>query len=291
MNADLTSIIIINYNTRNLTDNLLQSLAEHCASDEIEIILVDNGSVDGSAGFFRETYPQIKLIENDRNLGYGRAVNRAAKTAEGKYLWLLNSDCKLDKPVLGRLIETLEGKSDAGAVTPKTISPEGKFHSACRKFPTYRNILFSRGSLLSRIPFLSQYSEEYTLPDYDQVTRVDALAGTAMLARREDFLRLEGFDERFFLYFEDTDLCYRFSRVGKYCYYDPEAVVIHKFQGSSSSHPIKRLVSHHISALKYFLKWYPRRWFSNLGLIFLLTLNLLLEIILAYVGMFRKSVS
>jgi len=291
MNADLTSIIIINYNTRNLTHSLLQSLGEHCASDEIEIILVDNGSVDGSAGFFRKTYPEIKLIENDRNLGFGRAVNRAAKIAGGKYLWLLNSDCKLDKPILGRLIESLESKSGSAAVTPKTVNPEGKFHSACRKFPNYRNILFSRGSLLSRIPFLDQYSEEYTLPDYDQITRVDALAGTAMLVRREDFLGLNGFDERFFLYFEDTDLCYRFSRIGKYCYYDPEAVVIHELQGSSSSHPIKRLISHHISALEYFLRWYPRRWFSNSGLIFLLTLNLLLQIILTYVGMFRKSAS
>jgi N-acetylglucosaminyl-diphospho-decaprenol L-rhamnosyltransferase len=291
MNADLTSIIIINYNTRHLTHTLLQSLGRHCACDETEIILVDNGSADGSAGFFRETYPEIKLIENKSNLGYGKAVNRAAKAAGGKYLWLLNSDCRLDRPILGRLIKTLESKSDSAAVTPKTVSPEGRFHSICRNYPTYRNILFSRGSLLSRIPFFSTYAGEYTLPDYDHVTRVDALAGTAMLVRREDFLALNGFDERFFLYFEDTDLCYRFSRIGKCCYYDPEAVIFHEFQGSSSSHPIKRLLSHHLSALEYFLKWYPRRWFSNLGLLFLLTLNLLLQIISIYAGVFRKRVS
>jgi GT2 family glycosyltransferase len=291
MSADLTSIIIINYNTRNLTHKLLQSLDEHCASEAIEIILVDNGSVDGSAGFFRENYPGIKLIANNKNLGYGKAVNQAAKIAAGKYLWLVNTDCRLDRPILGRLIETLEDSSDPAAVTPKTVSPEGKFYSTCRKFPTYRNILFSRGSALSKMPFFSRYSEEYTLPDYDQVTRVDALAGTAMLLRREDFMKLEGFDERFFLYFEDTDLCYRFSQSGKHCYYDPEAVIVHELQGSSSSHPFKRLFHHHISALEYFLKWYPRRRLSNLGLIFLLTLNLLLQIILIYVGMFRKSAS
>lgn len=291
MSADLTSIIIINYNTRNLTHNLLRSLDEHCVSDEFEIILVDNDSTDGSARLFREKYSRIKLIANDRNQGYSKAVNQAAKIADGKYLWLLNSDCRLDQPILRRLIETLESRDDSAAVTPKTVSPEGEFHSVCRKFPTYRNILFSRVSALSRIPFFSKYCEEYTLPDYDQITRVDALAGTAMLVRREDFMGIEGFDERFFLYFEDTDLCYRFNRNGKYCYYDPEAVIIHELQGSSSSRPLKRLFHHHVSALEYFLKWYPRQWLSNLGLIFLLTLNLLLQIILTYVGMFRKSAS
>lgn len=289
MNPDLTSIIIINYQTPKLTLQLLDSVQEHCAQDDYEIILIDNGSGKGSLDEIRTKYDKIKYIQNDSNLGFGRAANQGAKKAQGKYLWFLNSDCRLVEPMIPQLRKTLESKADAAAVTPRTIDDNGDFFSVCRNFPTYRNIIFSRGSLLSRIPGFEKYAEIYTLPDFQETTKVDALAGTAMFIKKDDFKSVEWFDERFFLYFEDTDLCYRLSKEGKSCYYVPEVSLIHGYQRSSSGRKAWRLFHHHLSALEYFLKWHSNRWLENLGLFFLLTLNLIFQIILTYAGLLRNN--
>jgi GT2 family glycosyltransferase len=289
MNPGLTSIIIINYNTPDLTSRLLDSIRDHCKADNYETILVDNGSGRGVVDSIKARYTDITFIENNRNLGFARAANQGAEQSRGEYLWFLNSDCVLKEPMIEKLQEVIESRQDAAAVTPKTVDNNGKFHSVCRNFPTYRNILFSRGSLLSRIPGLEKYGSVYTLPDFDEITKVDALAGTAMFIRREDFNSIGGFDERFFLYFEDTDLCYRLSREGKFCYYVPEVSLVHGYQASSSSRKSWRSFHHHLSALEYFLKWYSDKWLANLGLFFLLTINLIFEIILTYAGLLRNN--
>jgi hypothetical protein len=288
MKAGLTSIIIINYNTFELTSRLLKSIYKHCDKDEFEIILIDNASADSSVEKIRSEFSEIKLIENKKNRGFAKAANQGAAAAEGEYLWFLNSDCELTEQVLNKLKSALKNHADAAAVTPKTVNRDGRFHSVCRNYPNYRNILFSRGSLLSRIPGLEDYAETYTLGDYEETTRVDAMAATAMLILREDFDKVGNFDERYFLYFEDTDLCLKLNRQGRLCYYVPDAVVKHELQASSKS-PARRIMHHHVSAMEYFLKWYPRRVFANLGLFFMLTLNFIFQIIIAYAGMSRNT--
>ncbi len=288
MKAGLTSIIIINYNTPELTAKLLNSIHKYCDKDDFEIILIDNASTDSSVEKIRNEFPEIKLIENKRNLGFAKAANQGAASAEGEYLWFLNSDCELSEPVLNKLKSALKNNAYASAATPKTVDVNNRFHSVCRNFPNYSNILFSRGSLLSKIPGLENYAETYTLGDFDDVTRVDAMAATAMLIRRDDFDKVGGFDDRYFLYFEDTDLCLKLNRQGRKCYYVPGAVVKHELQASSSS-PARRILHHHVSAMEYFLKWYPRRAFANLGLFFILTMNFIFQIIIAYAGMSRNT--
>ncbi|MBD3218534.1 MAG: glycosyltransferase [candidate division Zixibacteria bacterium] len=288
MKAGLTSIIIINYNTSELTSRLLISIYKHCDKDEFDIILIDNASTDSSVEKILNDFPDIKIIENRRNLGFAKAANQGAASAEGEYLWFLNSDCELTEPVLNKLKSALKEHDNAATVTPKTVNEDGRFYSVCRNFPNYRNILFSRGSLLSKIPGLEDYAQTYTLGDCGEATRVDAMAATAMLVRREDFDKVGGFDERYFLYFEDTDLCLKVNRQGRECYYVPDAVVKHELQASPSS-PARRILHHHVSAMEYFLKWYPRRVFANLGLFFMLTLNFIFQIIIAYAGMSRNT--
>ncbi len=289
MNPELTSIIIINYKTPKLTIKLLDSIQEYCSADSYEIILIDNGSGRGAVDEIKLKYPQNIYILNDRNLGFAKAANQGAKKAMGKYLWFLNSDCQLREPMIPQLRDALESKNDAAAVTPKTIDYDGNFYSVCRNFPTYRNIVFSRGSLLSRIPGFEKYAETYTLPDFEEITKVDAMAGTAMYIRKDDFDKTGGFDERFFLYFEDTDLCRRLSRDGKFCYYIPQISLVHGYQRSSSGKKAWRLFHHHLSAFEYFLKWYSNRPLENMGLFFLLTLNLIFQVILTYAGLLRNN--
>jgi GT2 family glycosyltransferase len=289
MNPRLTSIIIINYDTADLTLKLLDSIKQHCRPDTYEIILVDNGSREGTIDKIKAKYGGIICIENKRNLGFARAANQAVDRTRGEYLWFLNSDCLLKEPIIERLQETLELKRDIAAVSPRTVDENGKFHSVCRNFPTYRNIIFSRGSLLSGIPGFEKYESVYTLPDFEEMAKVDAIAGTAMFIRRDDFRVIGGFDERFFLYFEDTDLCYRLSREGRGCYYVPEVSLVHAYQGSSQGRQVSRLFHHHLSALEYFLKWHPDKWLGNLCLFFLLTVNLVFQIILTYAGLRRNN--
>lgn len=289
MNPELTSIIIIHYQTPKLTLQLLDSIQEYCAHDDHEIILVDNGSEKGSLDNVKAKYDRIVYIQNERNLGFSRAANQGAERAQGKYLWFLNSDCRLGEPAIAKLKDALESKSDAAAVTPRTVDSKGSFHSVCRNFPTYRNIIFSRGSLLSRIPGFAKYGEAYTLPDFQEITKIDAVAGTAMFIRRDDFKAAGGFDERFFLYFEDTDLCFRLNNEGRYCYYVPDVSLVHGYQRSSSGRESWRLFHHHLSTLEYFLKWHADKWLENLGLFFLLTINLIFQIILTYAGLLRNN--
>jgi len=179
----------------------------------------------------------------------------------------------------------LSNYENAAIVTPRTINSKGEFHAVCRRFPTHKNIIFSRGSFLYRIPFLRKYHENYTLPDFDQVTMVDAVAGTAMLIRAEDFNRVNNFDERFFMYFEDTDLCKKFSLQGKNCYYIPDVELIHCNQGSSKKNPVQRIAAHHKSTAEYYLKWFPHNYISNILLIAMLGVNFIFQLLINYASL------
>ena len=226
---------------------------------------MDNNSSDGSVWHLKAKYPEVKFIINDNNFGFGKAVNQGVAQAGGEYLWLLNSDCELTADILPEMVDVLNRLKDAALVTPKTMDQDDNFHANCRRFPTHTNLIFSRGSLLSRLAFMRGQSENYTMPDYAKVTRVESVAGTAMLMRKSDFEEVGGFDERFFMYMEDVDLCLRFSKRGKYCYYIPQVSLRHVFQGSSPKSPVSRIVYHHRSMLEYFLKWkasqYTREYF------------------------------
>jgi hypothetical protein len=291
MSAALTSVIVVSFNTSELTLKLLRSLKNLESESEIEVIVVDNKSEDDSVLNIKAEFPDSKLIENDRNLGFGKAVNQAAAQARGKYLWLLNSDCYLKQPILKELVNLLEAADSAFAVTPKTVTSQGRFHSPCRRFPTYQNIIFSRGSLLAKLPFWEDRLEDYTYPDFEQPTRVEAISGTAMLMRREEFLDTGGFDERFFMYHEDTDLCYRMYLRQRFCYYFPQAEIEHVNKASSKGRQTSRLYHHHRSTMEYFLKWYPHNYPHNFLLIILLTINLIVKIILVNAGLLSDNSS
>jgi len=283
MISDLTSIIIINYNTAALTGRLLQSLKVFCANDKVEVIVIDNGSTEDDRRRFEEIYSGIKTLSNPANLGFARAANQGAALAAGEYLWFVNSDCELVAPILPMLKDTLKQNPGAAAVTPRTMDEQGRFHSVCRRFPTYGNLLFSRGSLLHDLPFLRKYASRYTLPDHESAQEVEAAAGTALLIKKADFLAVNGFDTRFFIYFEDTDLCLQLHRAGRRVFYQPAATIRHLNKGSAARAPVINLVRHHISALEYFLKWHPGKWLANGLLFIMLSVNLMAKVLLHYV--------
>ncbi len=250
----MLSIIIVNYNTRKLTLELLRSLYKHIARQDTEIIVVDNASVDGSPRAIARLFPRVYLICLRRNIGFGRAVNIAAAKSSGKYIWLLNSDCRVDKDIALPMIEYLESHPQAAIVTARLINDDGTFQASCRRFPTFGNILFSRQSPLFGI---LKRRDKYTLPDYTEPTAVESCSCTCTMIRKECFEDVGGFDERFFMYCEDIDLCRRFSDRRWETVFLPAVTVVHQWAKSWGGGSWKRYYHHHRSMYRYFRKYYP----------------------------------
>ncbi len=249
------SIIIVTFNSRPALDNSLACLKHGLDGIDYELITVDNNSTDGSCECAREYFPAAKIIELSRNEGFASACNQGAWIAEGRYLLFHNPDVCLDRDAVDRLIDVFRDRERVGAVSGRMRYPDGSFQATCRNFPTVTNLLFSRGSVLS---LLYDRGGRYTLPDYDETTEVPSVAGTLMMIERDVFVAMNGFDERFFMYMEDTDLCMRLHRRGYTNFFAPGAGGIHSWGTGSRAGKVKRLWYHHISIWKYFAKYFPK---------------------------------
>ena len=243
------------------------------------MIVVDNASGDSSAATAREIFPDCKIVENDRNLGFAAACNRGAKEAAGEFLLFLNPDVVIDPDAISRLLDTFKRRPEAGLVSGRLRFPDGSFQATCRNFPTAANLVFSRGSLLLRM-FAGGIDRKarYTLPDYDETTEVPSVAATLLMIRKELFEKLGGFDERFFMFMEDTDLSLRSCQAGRKNFTVPAAGGVHAWGEGSRAGGFRRHRHHHMSLWRYFLKHHPNG-FSVIVLPVLLTLNLLLSLL------------
>jgi GT2 family glycosyltransferase len=273
VSAPTVSIIIVTHNSVATLGETLACLKVGCGRHTYETIVIDNGSSDGTLPFLSSTEgAQVTALL--QNTGFAFASNRGAEKASGEFLLFLNPDVVLDSGAVDQLVEFLSTQPNAGAVVPRMRNRDGTFQPSCRRFPTPFNILFSRGSFLGR--HLSRFV--YTLPDYDVPTEVPAAAGAAMLMRRTVFAKIGGFDERFFLYMEDTDLCLGLFQRGQKIWYVPSAGGVHGWGRGSSSGKLIRLCRHHVSTWKYFLKHIPNG-FTILLLPILLVCNFVASVV------------
>jgi len=273
---DKVSVVIVSYNSQPTLADSLKSLKAAVAGRDYELILVDNNSTDDSIGATREIFSDAIVIESGRNLGFARACNLGAGKATGEFLLFHNPDLQIDPEAIDLMIETTRNKHKAGAVAGRMRFPDGSFQPTCRKFPTARNMLFSRGSALSR---LVKKPTNYTLPDYETTTEVDAVAGTLLMIRTELFRESGGFDPRFFMYMEDTDLCLRLKQAGYHNYFEPGAGGVHLWGKGSQASSFMRDRYHHMSVWKYFLTHQPNG-FSVFVLPIILGTNLLLKLLI-----------
>lgn len=227
------SIIIVNYNTRDLLRQCLASLPLG-----VEIIVVDNGSADGSAAMVRKKFPQVRLIANKKNLGYGQANNQGLKKARGKFILFLNSDTVVPKKVIPVLMKYLKTHPRVGVITPKLILRNGKIDPDChRGFPTpWAAFCYFLGleSFFPGSKIFGQYHQ--TWKNLKAVHEIDACCGAFLLTRKKILDEIGGFDEKYFFYGEDLDLCYRIRQLAKESWsvvYYPKVEVIH-YKGASS---------------------------------------------------------
>ena len=239
--APLISVIIVSYNTREMTLDCLRALyadleGSGLGGSESEVWVVDNASKDNSVPAIRDEFPRVKLIASERNLGFGVANNRALEQARGRFLLLLNSDAFPLPGAIADLLKYLREHPEVGAVGPRLLNSDGSLQPSCWKFPAPSRAwaeAVGLAALLPRHPVVGDYFRWA----HDEERRVDFVIGAAVLLRREVYEQVGGFDESFFLYAEETDWMKRMETAGWPIVFVPWAQVTHLGGASSQSKP------------------------------------------------------
>jgi GT2 family glycosyltransferase len=229
------SIVIVNWNTKNLLLQCLEAVYQPAGAVEKEVFVVDNGSADGSQTAVRERFPGVTLIENQANLGFAKANNQALGRSRGDYLLLLNPDTRVEAGAIEKLLSFMEGHREAGAAGPQLLHPDGTKQNSIANFPSLATELLNKRFLRWLFPKKFPGKER----DYRKPLEVDSVIGACMMVRREAMEQVGLLDEDYFLFLEETDWCYRFKKAGWKIYHVPQAKVYH-FQGKGVEREKKR---------------------------------------------------
>ena len=229
------SIIIVNYNVKEFLQNLLHSVEKASSKLSKEIIVIDNASDDGSIEIIRDKFPSVTLIENKNNIGFGRANNQGLALAKGEYILFINPDCIVSEDTFDKMIYFFKEHQDCGLAGCKILNSDGSLQLACRRsFPgpwTSFTKVTGLSNLFPKSKIFARYNLTYL--DENHIYEVDAVSGSFMMIRREAYEKVGGFDEQFFMYGEDLDLCYRVQKSGFKVYYVPDTQIIH-YKGEST---------------------------------------------------------
>jgi GT2 family glycosyltransferase len=232
------SVIVVSFNTREVLRTCLTRLMEDAAGLKAEVIVVDNASKDGSADMVAGSFPQFQLVRSDTNLGFAAANNVGFLRATGRYLVLLNPDAFLEKGALARAVARMDAEPRTGLAGGRLVDRHGALQPSGRLFPSLFNELLVLSGLAARFPgsrLCGRFDRTWADPSKD--ARVDWVPGAFNIIRREAIEKVGNFDERFFLYYEEVDLCRRISEAGYEIWYWPEILVTHL--GGESSKTVK----------------------------------------------------
>ncbi|MBC6937755.1 MAG: glycosyltransferase family 2 protein [Chloroflexi bacterium] len=253
------SIIIVNWNTRDLLAKCLRDVETTIKNISYETWVVDNASGDGSPEMVRRDFPNVRLIANTENVGFARANNQAMQAAEGRYILLLNSDAFVKERTIDHMVAFLDERPEAGLAGCKLLYEDGRLQPSCYRLPTLWSelvIAFGLDKLFPKSPLFGGYA--MTDWDYGDVREVDVIMGAFMLARAEAVRQVGLMDESFFMYSEEVDWCYRFKQAGWKVYFTPEVETVHLWGGSSRAVKVETLLRLYRSRVHFFRKHYGR---------------------------------
>ncbi|WP_404422108.1 glycosyltransferase family 2 protein [Nibricoccus sp. IMCC34717] len=253
------SVIIVNWNSKDYIRGCLRSFAAHPPTVSYEVIVVDSGSFDGCDAMLAAEFPQVRYVQSKENIGFAKANNLGARHATGTYLLLLNPDTEIHPRALEELIAPFENDPRVGAAGARLLNTDGTLQTSCvQAFPSILNLLvgsdlwlkwFPGSKIMGRDPLTSK--AEY--PD------AQAISGAAILMKRTDYTTIGGFDESYFMYSEDIDLCRTVHANSKRVVYCRNAVITHHGGGSSKKQEEIHAITRKIQARQQFLG----KWHSN----------------------------
>jgi len=269
------SIIIVNWNTRELLIQCLKSLRQTLQRLKVEVFVVDNGSADGSKEAVRAEFAEVIVIDNLLNLGFARANNQAMRLSKGQYILLLNPDTQVKEGAVETLKAFMDHHPEAGVVGAQLLNSDGSKQNSIANYPSLATELLNK-SLLRRF-FPDRFPGKERA--YFEPIEVDSVIGACMMVKRKAIEQVGLFDEDYFLFLEETDWCYRFKRAGWKIYHHPQAEIYH-FQGKSAEKDKKKAkVEYYRSRYQFFNK--------NRGLLewFILLIGLLIKLCVEFLLM------
>lgn len=275
------SIIIVNWKVKNLLEQCLDSIFRYKGEYNLEVFVIDNNSDDGSAAMVQNSYPQVNLLALDKNIGFGSANNIAIDKTTADYIFLLNPDSQISRHFLKDVLSYMNAHPEIGMLAPKIYNQDGTLQESIRRTPDFKSqalVLLKLINVLPNNKILSRYL--YRDFDYNKEQSVEQIKGAAMLIRKNVFDQIGKFDERFFLWFEEVDLCKRAKDAGILIKYFPKAYVIHQGGKSfSRESTLRKQLYFNKSLIYYFSKHHTlwQVWILKL----LIPINLLLTFLYA----------
>ena len=270
------SIVIVNWNVRELLrrclHSIMSSLQLPASNFQIETIVVDNASSDGSVAMVEGEFPQVRLIANSENVGFTVGNNQGIAASQGRYILLLNPDTEIVGDTPTTMVEYMDHHPQVGALGPQLLNPNGSIQSSRRRFPTLATAFLESTVLQQWFP-RNRATRHYYITDRpdDEVQEVDWVTGACLLVRRETVEQVGLLDEGFFMYSEELDWCRRMKAQGWKVIYLPTARVVH--HGAQSSEQVKSFqhVQFQRSKIRYFRKHHGPRQAEVLRLFILAT--------------------
>ncbi|OGL87404.1 hypothetical protein A3I40_00180 [Candidatus Uhrbacteria bacterium RIFCSPLOWO2_02_FULL_48_12] len=249
------SIIIVSYQTKKLLRQCLKGVYCHPPNADFEVMVVDNGSDDGTSAMVREEFPQVRLITLSRNLGYAKGSNAAIREARGKYLLFMNADIAVLADSFGRLINFMEQRPDVGLAGPQLLNPDKTIQNSAFRWYNFLTP-FCRRTRLKYTKWGRRELKRFLMLEWDHRSecRVNWLMSSCVIVRRQAIEEVGVFDERYFVYLADTDLCRRLWLKHWLVVYTPAAVFIH-LHHRQSAEELQLTVVHFKDWLRYIWKW------------------------------------
>lgn len=260
------SIIILNYKQKGLVKQCIKGIERSQIRLNYEVIVVDNNSGDHCLELINKEFPYVITIQSGANLGFAAGNNIGLNKANGKYVLILNPDIAITDNVIEVMHDFMEKNIKAGIAGPKLINPDGTIQYSCRRYPSWK-MPICRRTIIGKLPFCRQELDDYLMKDWSHAENktVDWLFGACLFIRKSCLDKVGSFDERFFMYFEDLDLCRRFWEKGFEVCYLADVQIVHYHQRLSAEKEglasiFKKITRIHLtSGVKYFKKYFGKK--------------------------------